>query len=656
MMELWPVWLRPWWLLLLPLLCWLSWQLWRRPHRSGRWQALLPKHFHAALLIGGEGQSSRLPWIILTLAWLLTLLALLGPSWQLVEQNALKRADPLVVVLDLSQSMLAADLPPSRLEQAQRKLLDLLQARGEAQTAIVVYAGSAHSLVPLSDDLLTARNLIEALKPAIMPVPGQRADLAIGKALQLLQQGAQGQGRILLMTDQLSSLEQNGIRQLLSSSDHPLDILGIGTLQGAPIPQANGSFVKDAYGNILLPRLDDRGLRKFASELGGRYSQVRLNNSDLERLKLLDAANQSLRQSEEATQLQLWQDAGHWLLLPLLLLAACAGRRGWLFVLPLLLVLPQPSYAFEFADLWLRPDQQGQRLLQQEQPAAAAERFENSQWQGMALYQAGDYNAAAQRFSLGDSASDHYNRGNALAQDGELEAALDAYETALERQPTLTQAQANQALVKQLLEQKQKQQEQQQDQQQQNNDAQNQQNQKDQQGQQQGQQSEQPAAGEQGGQPGTDPAAQPTPDQEHAEQTPGSEQSTPAQPKEGQSGQPSAAEKNAEPGAANSSAANRIDAEPLEANPAANDQQTPAKPATADDQNSQDGQQVSPDGEPTEANDNQDSDASPSEQQPPLDDEGRQALEQWLRQIPDDPAELLRRKFWYEQQQHQEAP
>ncbi|MGH8353828.1 MAG: hypothetical protein ACRERY_09910, partial [Pseudomonas sp.] len=135
MMALWPHWLRPFWLLLLPLLGWLLWHLWKREKRSGRWQLLLPPAFHAALLNGGKSRSSRLPWIALGLAWLLALFALLGPSWQRLEQASLKRADPLVVLLELTPAMLAGDTPPTRLEQAKRKLLDLLEARDDAQTA-----------------------------------------------------------------------------------------------------------------------------------------------------------------------------------------------------------------------------------------------------------------------------------------------------------------------------------------------------------------------------------------------------------------------------------------------------------------------------------------------------------------------------------------
>jgi Ca-activated chloride channel family protein len=171
-------------------------------------------------------------------------------------------------------------------------------------------------------------------------------------------------------------------------------------------------------------------------------------------LGLLDGPR-SLRNDGQTVRLDTWADQGYWLLLPLLLLAACAGRRGWLFCLPLLLCLPQPSYAFDFEDLWLRPDQQGQHLLKQKRPAEAAEHFEDHQWQGVALYEAGDYSGAAQRFAEGNDARAHYNRGNALAKSGELEAAMDAYEQALERQPDLRPALTNKALVENLLKQKQ---------------------------------------------------------------------------------------------------------------------------------------------------------------------------------------------------------
>ena len=573
MIALWPHWFRPWWLLLLPLLGWLIWQLWHRQKRAGRWQMILPPAFHATLLSGGSGRDSKLPWVALSVAWLLTILALLGPSWERVEQTSQKPADPLVVVLELTPEMLATDSPPTRLEQARRKLFDLLKVRSDAQTAIVVYAGSAHTLVPLSDDLATSRNLLDALKPSLMPESGHRADLAVSKALALLKQGALGQGRILLIGSSLSEEERQGIRHALGGQSAQLLMLGVGTAEGAPIAQEDGSFLKDAQGAIRVPQLDSPGLGAFLSAVGGEYRSARLDESDLGDLGLLDGPR-SLRDDGQTVRLDTWADQGYWLLLPLLLLAACAGRRGWLFCLPLLLALPQPSYAFDFEDLWLRPDQQGLHLLKQKRPAEAAKHFEDPQWQGVALYEAGDYSGAAQRFAEGNDAHAHYNRGNALARSGELEAALDAYEQALERQPDLRPALTNKALVENLLKQK-----------------------------------------------NAPPPAEP--------------QDKPAQPNI--------------PG---------DEPQPTTAPPPAVKSETPSEPQTGESAS-----EPPPTTPPLPgANELPDSEPGKEQNNPPLlrpnednlEGEQQQALEQWLGKIPDDPGELLRRKFWYEQQQHQD--
>lgn len=555
-----PHWLRPAWLLLAPLLGWLLWQLWHRERRAGRWQQILPSAFHSLLLTRSNGRGNRLPWIALGLAWLLALLALLGPSWQQLEQTVGKPADPLVIIIDLTPQMLAGDTPPNRLEQARRKILDLLEARRDAQTAVVVYAGSAHVLVPLSDDMATTHNLLDALKPSIMPEPGERADLAVAKALDLLHQGARDQGRLLLITGALSETERSTIARQLGRQGERLLMLGMGTSQGAPIVQEGGGYRLDDQGAIILSRLDDAGLRRFADQIGARYAPWRLDEGDLRTLDLLDAPQHLREEDGESVRLAHWLDQGHWLLLPLLLLAACAGRRGWLFCLPLLMVLPQPGYAWSFDDLWLRADQQGQRLLDAQRPAEAAQRFSDPLRQGHALYQAGDYPAAAQRFAQGDSAADHYNRGNALAQAGDLQAALEAYDQALVLQPELPQALHNRTLIENLLRER--------EEEQQHDDS---------------------------------PSSSSTP-----------EPSAAGSP--GQEGQ----ERDAD---------NSPEGESLETD----DASTAPASGTASESDSE---------QPAHAT------AQPADA---LGDERRQALEQWLRQIPDDPAELLRRKFRYEQ-------
>jgi len=576
MNALWPHALRPEWLLALPLLSVLLWKLWHRKKRIGRWQMILPKAFHQALLSAGDSRDRKSPWVLLGLAWLLAVLALTGPSWQRLEQVSQKPVDPLVVMLQLTPDMLATDTSPNRLEQARRKLYDLLQSRADAQTAVIVYAGSAHTLVPLSDDLATSRNLLEALKPSIMPQPGHRADLAVAKAVELLDQGALGQGRLLLITSALSEQERNGIREALSGHAPQLLMLGVGSREGAPVMDESGQLLKDEQGAILLPRLDSPSLRAFARDVNGRYRQARLDDNDLRGLGLLEGPSR-VREDGQTLRLDTWADQGYWLLLPLLLLAACAGRRGWLFCLPLLFMLPQPSYALSFTDLWLRPDQQGQRLLEQKKPLQAAQHFEDVQWQGIALYQTGDYAGAAQRFAEANTASAHYNRGNALAMNGELEAAIDAYEQALERQPDLQVAAHNKALVEQLLE------------------------------------------------------------QQRVDNTPEPPANTDAKPPD-----------EPEPSISTGTSSASGEQQPQEHSVTATD---PAAQAGSDDAPQPSPHTAEPGDEPDEP-----TTAPPAATSDTLDDEHRQALEQWLRQIPDNPSELLRRKFWYEQQQHQDTP
>ena len=572
MSELLPYLLRPFWLIVLPLPIWLMWRLWHRQRQTGRWQRLLPEAFHTALLTRGKLRNSKLPWILLGSAWLLGCLALLGPSWQQVEQPSLTRADPLVILLETTPAMLATDVQPSRLEQAKRKILDLLQTRQDAQTAVVVFAGSAHTLVPLSNDMATTQNLLDALQPDLMPEPGHRADLAVAQGIALLQQGANGAGRLLLIGSSLSEPERASIEQQLDENEQSLLLLGIGTEQGAPIPLEDGSFLKDDKGSIVIPRLDDNAMRRFASQIGGRYQQARVDDADLRNLGLLES-NGKLVAQDETTRLDAWQDQGYWLLLPLVLLAAFAGRRGWLFCLPLVLFVPQPASALSFDDLWLRPDQQGMRLLESSRPGEAATRFEDHRWQGYARYQAGDFAGAAEQFGKGDSAADHYNRGNALARNDELQAAIEAYEQALELDPGLDVARRNKTTVEEALRQKE-------------------------------------------AQADADPDASPP------------EEST------------SEAEQRKQP---------RGSKAPDTSSDSTDQTTAQAPPEPAGEVSSKTLNEGPPESEPV-ATDQQMAQA----QEVPVDPEQDQAMNQWLRKIPDDPGELLRRKFLYEQRKRQE--
>lgn len=448
----WPEWTRVYWLLCVPAILLLLWGLYRADKQQHNWHAWLPQAFHAILLNKNVSQQRRSRYFLLGIAWLCALLALLGPSWEKTLQQSSNQpyGSPLVIAIQLTPDMLANDLAPNRLDRVRAKVLSLLEQRGAAFTALVVYAGSAHTLVPLSNDLLTSKNLLKALQPELMPVAGQRADLAVERAVHLLEQGAQGQGQVLLISTGVSVPEQTAIQALLQQHPIQLKIIGVGTTAGAPIVDpTHGHFITDASGAIVISRLNSVSLQLLSNQTNSPYIQLNNADSDLDTLGILTQLDNNLT-AKTAERSIVRHDQGYWFILPLLLLFAYFARRGGLLLI-LVCMLPMPSFALEFNDLWLRPDQQGQRLLEQQQPALAAQLFADPLWRATALYLAEDYTAAAQLFALFDTPEAHYNRGNALALAGLLPAAIQAYQQALSQAPEMLAAQFNLAVIEDFL-------------------------------------------------------------------------------------------------------------------------------------------------------------------------------------------------------------
>jgi Ca-activated chloride channel family protein len=401
------------------------------------------------------------------LAFSLINLALAGPVWRQAPSPAAPPANSLVIVLDLSLSMLATDVQPNRLTLAKRKIRDILAARQGSLTALVVYAADAHSVTPLSDDRATTESMLAVLEPLIMPAAGNRADLAVGKAMELLERGAPGNGRILLITDDVQPRYRQAIAELLAGSRFQLDTLTVGTRAGGPIPLAERGFIRDGD-RIVISQAAPETLAQLAAANGGRSATLTLDGRDLSALDVsgLNAvfakADGARLDSAKTRQQSQWQEDGYWLLwlaLPLLLLI---WRRGALalFALALLPTLPQPAQAFGWGELWQREDQRAPALIEQN-PKQAAEQLQAPEWQGTALYRSGEFEAASDRFADVPGAEGAYNRGNALAQAGKLEQAIAAYDQALTLQPQHPDALANRALVGDLLQQQEQEQQEQ---------------------------------------------------------------------------------------------------------------------------------------------------------------------------------------------------
>lgn len=603
--------LRPLWLLLLLALPALYLIRHRLRQADSGWGRLIPRALLRPLIRQGGDRHGQgrfySPLAALSGAVLVMAIALAGPSWRQAPTPLKQPEDSLVIVLDLSLSMLATDMEPDRLTLAKRKIRDILAERRGGLTSLLVYSGDAHVVTPLTGDFRTIEAMLGVLDPGIMPAQGNRADLAMKKALELLEQGAPGQGRILLITDDVPERYHSAINNELAASDWPLSTLVVGTREGGPIPLAKRGFIRD-NGNIVITRANPDALSRLASDNGGRSQELTLGDADIKALALEPGASEDWSTSEDKQTINRWQDDGYWLLwlaLPLLLLG---WRRGAFAVLALglvpLVMTPRPAMALDWGAWWQRDDQRGPELIEKD-PARAAEQLKHPVWQAAAHYRNGDYEAAARGFERMPGAVGHYNRGNALARAGQLEQALKAYDQALEQAPDHEDARFNRRLVQDLLNQQQQQQQ----------DSQN--------------GSDEQDSGESDS--GSDQGEQSDNNQDSGEQSgdpSGSQQDSPDSGQNQQNGQQQGQPQD-DPGNP-----------PQNAGEQAGDDEVPGNPPG----DRSDAQAQSTPGNGTQAP------AEISEQ--PLD----QGQEQWLRRIPDNPGGLLQRKFLQQFQQRQTQP
>ena len=278
----------------------------------------------------GRGVDYR--WWMLGLGGVLAAVALAGPAWERIEQPVFRAEQALVVALDLSRSMDAQDISPSRLARARLKILDILERRKSGQTALVVYTANAFTVTPLTTDTDTVAALVNSLSTQIMPSRGSYPEVAIRKGAQLLEQAGVAYGEVLLITDGGSSAAAEKAARDLKGAGYSLSVLGVGTTDGAPIPRAAGGFVTDNRGGIALPRLEERGLRALAVAGGGRFAVLSTDTSDLDTL-LSGEVLQTSAASDESLATDRWREEGPWLLLQLLPNAALPFRRGWVLKL-----------------------------------------------------------------------------------------------------------------------------------------------------------------------------------------------------------------------------------------------------------------------------------------------------------------------------------
>ncbi|HYP86076.1 VWA domain-containing protein [Variovorax sp.] len=476
--------LRPWWLLALLPAALLLWAIGRREDVRRRWRQVISPHLLEALVVD-PGRRRRLRPVHLTAALIAVgAIAAAGPTWERERPPFLEEKAPLAIAIDLSPSMNAVDVSPTRLERAKLKVKALLAQRGGARTAIYAYAGTAHMVLPLTDDAQLIQTFVDALQTRIMPVPGKNTALAL-RTIDTALSKEDTPGTIVFFTDGVEAGAFQALQAQADSGRSQPVVLAFGTERGGPIRSADG----DGDGGGFA-RLDLQALKRLKSQTDVPVATVTLDGD--EDVQWVQHRVQSHLAQKIAESGGRWKEAGWWLTLPTVLLAALWFRKGWTvrwisaWMLAVALGLagagmprdaaaqglvsskaPEASGGAEagadltpppwrFIDLWLTRDQQGRRAFEQGRYAQAAALFEDPMWRGLALYRAGRFADAAQVFAQVDSAQGDFNEGDAVAMQGRYEEAALRFQAALQDRPDWKAARDNLALVQQLAEQKKK--------------------------------------------------------------------------------------------------------------------------------------------------------------------------------------------------------
>ncbi len=318
--------LRPYWLGLIPAAVLLYWVVGAREDVRSRWKGIVAPHLLDHLIVGKRSVWRFRPIHLICLIIGIGALALAGPTWERELPPFTEDKAPLVVVLSLSQSMDAIDVQPTRLERAKQKIRDLLGLRQGSRSALIVYSGTAHMVLPLTDDPSLIELFLSSLSTDLMPVQGRDAAAGLRAAEELLDR-EEVPGSILIVTDGIEAEDFSVFEEHSKRSHDQIIVLAVGTSQGGPILVGENRFRTDSAGRRVVTRMDVERFRQLQSQVGIPVTTATLDNKDVEWIQGKVQSHLEIVQQETAETR--WRDFGYYLVLPIAILAALWFRRGW---------------------------------------------------------------------------------------------------------------------------------------------------------------------------------------------------------------------------------------------------------------------------------------------------------------------------------------
>lgn len=454
-----PLWL--WALLAIPLIWGLFFLYYRGQQPLHQLEKFIDKHLIPYLLLGSEHKKKRL-WTQLlfwSLVWCCLVLALAGPRWDYREIATFTRDQSLAILLDLSESMNAKDISPSRLGRAKQKVEDLLNMSTGVKIGLIAFAADPHMIVPMTEDKETIRHLLPSLDTNLIYVQGSKLAPALEMAATMLENEPGTNKAIVVISDGgFEDASAIHTAKKLAERGIVLYTIGVGSLEGAPLKNRQGAIVKKS-GTPIISRLEKEKFREISKIGHGRYFDA--DHSDQVAVIFEDLEKRSDVQQEAHKTQRFWEEHFYLFLLPVLPFFLWWYRRGYIFGLLLFILMPTHSQA-SLSSYFYNTEQQANQAYEKGDYTTAGHTFQDPYRKGVACYRMGDYATAEEMFrqstrsELASSAA--YNLGNTLVQLNRLPEAITAYEDVLKKWPDHKQAKENLELVKKMLEQQEQQQ------------------------------------------------------------------------------------------------------------------------------------------------------------------------------------------------------
>lgn len=447
-----------WCLIIIPLL--VLFYMWAFKKKKRLLELFVSEELKDKLLKGFSAKRQKIKAFLLIFVFLFCVLALIRPKWGFQWEEVNRRGVDIILALDVSESMLAEDVSPNRLERAKREIIDLLNMMQGDRVGLVAFSGTSFLQSPLTLDYGAVRIFLDELDTDLIPVPGTAIGDAIKKSINAFDSQNKKSRVLILITDgEDHSGEPLKMAKVAYEEGIKIYTIGIGKEDGAPIPdRKRGGFKKDSRGNVVTTQLDETTLQKMALDTGGSY--VRSITGDLDLEKIYTDITKKVESKELVSgKRKRFEERFQWPLLVALLLLILEvfvkERKGSQTVLGVMVFLLFAGFPLKEGQAapWDSQRKIGEEDYQNKKYNKALKSFLEAQVKepkdlelkyntGNSYYKMKEYDKAFKLFEStakkGDkdlSAKSYYNLGNTAYKMGRLKDSVEYYKKTLEINP-----------------------------------------------------------------------------------------------------------------------------------------------------------------------------------------------------------------------------